>query len=219
MKRLFDVAMSIVGLILFSPLFVLLAVGIRLSSPGPIIYSQYRVGLNGQLFAIYKFRTMVQTADKIGSSVTIAQDKRITRFGRILRQLKLDELPQLWNVIRGDMSLVGPRPDVPEVVATYSSEMLEILRVRPGMTSIASLHLRNEEELLAFFPDPEEAYLRIMVPAKVEMAMEHVRRDSFGFDFLILLQTIWAITLGRWWALPEHPTIRRIRQACISQEE
>lgn len=152
----------------------------------------------------------MRDADKIGSSITTIHDARVTKFGETLRKLKLDELPQLWNVLKGDMSLVGPRPDVPEIVNTYSPNALKILTIRPGITSIASLHLRNEAQILAHFSDPEAAYLQILVPAKIDLAMEHVYRNSLRFDIWILLLTIWMLTLGHRWPIPEHPMVAEI---------
>ena len=121
----------------------------------------------------------------------------MTPIGRFLRQFKLDELPQLWNVVRGDMSLVGPRPDVPEIVATYTADMRRVLDVRPGITSLAALQMRNEEELLDLFPEPDTAYLRYVVPVKIDLSLEHVRRNSFWFDLKILLLTVWTLSFGQ----------------------
>ncbi|BBO18553.1 sugar transferase [Candidatus Brocadia pituitae] len=160
---------------------------------------------------------MVVNADRIGTSVTTGHDTRITKVGRILRRTKLDELPQLWNVLKGDMSFVGPRPDVPEIVNNYSGAMKRILEVRPGITSSASLHLRNEEDLLSLAKEPDKAYEEIFVPAKVRLAMEHVQRKSFLFDFRILFQTVWALTGGRIWPSKEHPVVKEIKQAIEKQ--
>lgn len=215
MKRLFDMAVSMIGLICTAPLMLLLAIWIKLSSPGPVLYSQIRVGLHGQSFRLYKFRSMVVNADQLGSSVTTGRDPRITTVGRILRKTKLDELPQLWNVLRGDMSLVGPRPDVPEIIATYTPEMRHILNIRPGITSIASLHLRHEEELLSLAADPNTFYIQTVVPAKVNLAMEHVRRDSFLFDLFILIQTVWAVAAGRSTQIKEHVVVTDLRQKAL----
>lgn len=155
---------------------------------------------------------MVENADQIGTSVTTGEDPRITKIGRILRKTKLDELPQLLNVLRGDMSFVGPRPDVPEIVDRYSPEMKKILEVRPGITSNATLHLRSEEELLMLAKDPDRAYEEVFVPAKVSLAMEHVKRKSFLFDFSILIKTIWALTGGKIWMMREHPFVEEIKE-------
>jgi lipopolysaccharide/colanic/teichoic acid biosynthesis glycosyltransferase len=154
---------------------------------------------------------MVVNASRLGSSVTTGNDRRITSVGRILRRTKLDELPQLWNVLKGDMSLVGPRPDVPEIVAAYTPTMRRILDVRPGMTSVASLHLRDEELLLAIARQPDNAYLEVMVPFKVTLAMAHVDNQAIWFDLAIIFQTIWAITCGRLLKNAEHPSIVDLR--------
>ncbi len=155
---------------------------------------------------------MVCNADQIGTSVTTGIDPRVTKIGRLLRKTKLDELPQLWNVLRGDMSFVGPRPDTQEIVRNYNSEMRRILEVRPGITSNATLHLRNEEDLLSLAKDPDRAYEEIFVPAKVKLAMEYVARKSFLFDFGILLKTIWALTGGKIWPIKEHSIVTEIKQ-------
>ncbi|MCF6153720.1 MAG: sugar transferase [Candidatus Brocadia sp.] len=215
--RIFDFIVSLIGIIILSPLFIVTALLIKLTSPGPIIYSQKRVGRNGCLFRLYKFRSMVVNADRIGTSVTTGHDPRITKVGRVLRKTKLDELPQLWNVLKGDMSFVGPRPDVPEIVSNYTGAMKRILEVRPGITSNASLHLRNEEDLLSLARKPDKAYEEIFVPAKVGLAMEHVNRKSFLFDFGILLKTVWVLTVGRVLSAKvstkEHHVVREIKQA------
>ncbi len=197
MKRLFDIIAALTGLILFSPLMILIAVLVRVTSRGPALFSQLRVGYRKQLFRVYKYRSMVRDAQHLGTSVTTAIDCRTTVVGRILRRTKLDELPQLWNVLVGDMSLVGPRPDVPEIVARYNPEMQHIFDVRPGITSIATLHLRDEESLLALSSVPDEVYEQVLVPYKVALAMQHAERDSFFFDMGILLRTVWVLTLGR----------------------
>lgn len=155
---------------------------------------------------------MVAYAERLGTSVTTRKDPRITRIGRFLRKTKLDELPQLWNVLKGDMSLVGPRPDVPEIVQKYTPEMKRIFQIRPGITSVATLHLRDEEAILARVHDPDRFYEDVLVPLKVKLSMEHVDRNSFAFDLKILFQTIWMLTLGRWWPIKEHPAIAKLRE-------
>ncbi len=210
--RVFDFILAIIGILIISPLFLILAVLVKFSSPGPIIYSQERVGRNGRIFLLYKMRTMVNNADQIGTSVTTGEDPRITKIGRILRKTKLDELPQLFNVLRGDMSIVGPRPDVPEIVNQYSPEMRRILEIRPGITSNATLHLRNEEDLLSHANDPDKAYQDIFIPAKITLAMEHVERKSFLFDLSVLFQTVWALTVGKIFPIKEDDFITEIKQ-------
>ena len=213
--RVFDLIMAFAGIIILSPLYLIIAAFIKIHSSGPILYLQDRVGCNGRIFLLYKFRTMVQNADEIGTSVTSGKDPRITKVGRVLRKTKLDELPQLWNVLIGDMSFVGPRPDVPEIINQYSPEMKRILKVRPGITSNATLHLRNEEDLLSLATDPDRAYEEIFVPAKVELAMEHVTRKSFLFDASVLIKTIWALTGGKIWKMKEHPFVSEIKQNIV----
>ncbi|MCF6147992.1 MAG: sugar transferase [Candidatus Kuenenia sp.] len=212
--RIFDFVMSVVGILILLPLLMFTAVLIKLTSPGSIIFSQKRVGLNGHLFRLYKFRTMVVNADQIGTSVTTGNDTRITKVGRYLRKTKIDELPQLFNVLKGDMSFVGPRPEVPEIVNNYSCEMKRILEVKPGITSNASLFLRNEEDLLSLAKEPDKAYEDIFVPAKIELAMEHVYRKSALFDLGVLILTVWTLTGGRIVHFPtkEHHIVKKIRQ-------
>ncbi len=204
-------------MLILSPLFIITTFLIKISSPGPIIYSQLRVGRNGRLFHLYKFRSMVNKADQIGTSVTTGRDPRVTKIGKLLRKTKLDEFLQLWNVLKGDMSFVGPRPDVLEIVNNYSSEMKRILEVRPGITSNATLHLRNEEDLLSLAKDPDKAYEEIFVPLKVMLAMEHVERKSFLFDFSILLKTVWALTGGKIWPTKEHLLVAEIKEQVQKQ--
>lgn len=215
MKRIFDVTMAIVGILVSSPLLLVLALWIKLSSKGPILYGQTRVGQHQKLFKLYKFRSMVVNADKLGSSVTTGHDPRITPVGRFLRRTKLDELPQLWNVLRGDMSFVGPRPDVPEIISAYTPEMMQILNIRPGITSIASLHLYQEEEILSLAQDPDDIYMRVVVPAKISLAMEHVLKNSFLFDMQVLIQTFWRLTLGRLIPSSEHPFVLELKHQII----
>ncbi len=210
--RLFDFIIALIGMLILSPIFIITMVLTKISSPGPVMYSQKRVGRNGLLFRLFKFRSMVINADRIGTSVTVDNDPRITKIGRILRKTKLDELPQLWNVLKGDMGLVGPRPDVPEIVNNYNDKMKRVLEVRPGITSNAALYLRNEEDLLSLAKDPDKAYEEIFVPAKVKLAMEHVNRKSFFFDFGIFIKTLWALTGGRMRSVKEHPIVSEIKK-------
>jgi lipopolysaccharide/colanic/teichoic acid biosynthesis glycosyltransferase len=212
-KRAFDLIVAGVGLLLVSPLLIAVAVVIKLSSPGPVLYSQLRVGRHGRHFRIYKFRSMVINADRLGSSVTTGADRRITPIGRILRRTKLDELPQLFNVLRGEMSLVGPRPDVPEIVDLYTPELRRILEVRPGITSVATVHLRDEELLLTGVTDPDRFYIDVLVPAKVRLAMQHVDNPSLLYDCVVLAQTAWALTGGRLIPLPKHPILEQVRSS------
>jgi lipopolysaccharide/colanic/teichoic acid biosynthesis glycosyltransferase len=211
LKRIFDFVCVCFALPLICPVMAIIAFLIRATSNGPIFFRQDRVGLHQKIFRVYKFRTMVQGAEEMGTSVTTRRDPRITPIGRILRKLKLDELPQLINVFTGDMSLAGPRPDVPEIVENYTIQMRQIFQIRPGITSVATLHLRDEEEILADVDEPDTFYEDILVPLKVKLAMEHVERDSFAFDLKILYQTLWMLTLGRWWPIEEHSTVAKLR--------
>ena len=213
LRRASDLVGSIICLIFTSLPMCVIAMGIRSTSRGSIFYRQERVGLGEKVFRIYKFRTMVDRADEIGGSVTTQNDRRITPTGGVLRKFKFDELPQLINVFSGDMSLVGPRPDVPEIVNNYTPEMRRIFQVRPGITSIATFHLRDEEALLAKISDPDTFYEEVLVPLKVKLAMEHVDRNSFAFDLKILCQTIWILTVGRWCQVKEHPAVARIKNS------
>jgi len=213
MKRFFDLIFSFWGIIFFLPLMAFIALLIKLSSRGAVLYAQKRVGLHEKIFFVYKFRTMVDKADTLGTSVTTGVDPRITPVGRVLRKTKLDELPQLFNVFKGDMSFVGPRPDVPEITAKYTPAMKQIFSVRPGITSVATLHFRHEEEILAKVPDPDKFYDDVVVPLKVELAMEHVRRNSFWFDLTILVETVWVLTpMGKIWPVRELDAVKRFKE-------
>jgi lipopolysaccharide/colanic/teichoic acid biosynthesis glycosyltransferase len=171
---------------------VLLAVWARVKlvdRDGPVLYGGRRVGLGGREFRMYKFRSMVMNADKIGGADTPDDDPRLTKTGRFLRRYKLDELPQLINVLKGDMSMVGPRPQVPQEVATYTAEERQILNVRPGITDWASLRFHNEGEILAGHPDPNKAYNELIRPEKMRLGVEYARRATFRDDVSILLKT------------------------------
>ncbi len=190
MRRTFDVLAALVGILILWPLFVVAAVLIKLDSPGPVFYKQIRVGQGFRPFFIRKFRTMVEHAASNGKLLTIGQDKRITRVGRFLRQYKLDELPQLLNILQGDMSLVGPRPEVPRYVELFRSEYSKILAVRPGLTDLASLKYVDEAAILARSPNPEEEYKNTILPEKMRLAELYIHRSSFLFDLAIIVQTL-----------------------------
>jgi lipopolysaccharide/colanic/teichoic acid biosynthesis glycosyltransferase len=192
-KRLFDLLAALAGLIALAPLFALAALWIRCDSPGPVFFRQQRVGRHGKLFAIYKFRTMTQApADTI--ELTVGRDRRITGAGHFLRDYKLDELPQLINVLQGAMSLVGPRPEVPRYVACYPPEVRAIvLSVAPGITDWASILYREESAILGRAADPERAYLETILPAKLDYYVRYVRERSFWTDVRIILRTLSAI--------------------------
>ncbi|MCC7418398.1 MAG: sugar transferase [Acidobacteria bacterium] len=192
-KRAFDLAVSLAGLAALGPLLLALAAAVRLGDRGPALYRGLRVGLDGRPFHILKFRTMVVGADRLGGPSTPDDDRRITRAGAFLRRHKLDELPQLLNVVRGDMSLVGPRPQVPSDVARYTAEERLLLTVRPGITDYASLRFRNEGEILRGHADPDEAYDRLIRPEKIRLGLEYVRTRSLRVDLGILVQTAMAV--------------------------
>lgn len=190
-KRFFDIIFSFAGLIILVPLFILIAVLIKATSDGPIFFRQIRVGRYGHKFLIHKFRTMVSDAENIGPQITIGQDKRITGIGRFLRKTKLDELPQLIDVLAGKMSLVGPRPEVPEYVETYQKEIRDIvLSVRPGITDWASIKMIDENQILADSADPRQLYITKILPQKLAYAVEYVNTRSFLTDLSIILTTI-----------------------------
>ena len=189
-RRLLDAGIALTLLILLSPVLLFAALLVLLTSRGSLLYRQKRVGRDGQLFDICKFRTMDAGADRRGPSVTSADDSRITPAGRFLRRSKLDELPQLWNVVRGDMSLVGPRPQVPRFVECFDPSLRRlVLHVRPGITGPTALHFRHEESLLADKVDRESFYIEQILPVKLEMDAEYVRNRSIGSDMRILTQT------------------------------
>ncbi len=190
MKRAFDVSVASLGLLITSPLLVFISILIKLDSHGPVIFRQVRVGRGLRPFKMYKFRTMLHKAPTQGSLLTIGHDARVTKVGRFLRKFKLDELPQLVNVLIGDMSLVGPRPEVPRYVEPLRSEFAEVLVVRPGLTDLASVKYINESAVLACFSNPEEAYQTKILPEKLRLAKLYVRHMSFRLDFAILVQTL-----------------------------
>jgi lipopolysaccharide/colanic/teichoic acid biosynthesis glycosyltransferase len=189
-KRLFDIAISFLGLILLFPLMLFICLFIRKEDKGPILYRGIRVGEDGKLFNIYKFRTMVVDADKKGGPSTSDDDPRITKIGKVLRKYKLDEIPQLINVLKGEMSIVGPRPEVPQEVATYSDEEKRILLVKPGMTDYASILFNNEGEILKGSPDPHQTYREKIRPEKLRLALQYVDNNSFLVDLNIIIKTV-----------------------------
>jgi len=193
LKRLFDVLLSSCGLVVLFPVMAFTALAIRFTSPGPVFYSSPRVGLGGKSFSMIKFRTMVTGAEKMGSLVTVRDDHRITRIGCYLRRTKLDELPTLFNVLKGNMSLVGPRPENPKSAARYTEEQKCIWTVRPGITSLATIKYRHEESILAGTADLEATYFQVMQD-KLALELEYVERQSFWFDLRIIFQTLLVIS-------------------------
>ena len=190
MKRLFDIIGAIVGLLFLFPVLILAALLVKLDSRGPVLFRQERIGKAFKPFFIYKFRTMVQDASSRGSSLTVGNDPRITRVGRILRKTKIDELPQLINVVKGEMTFVGPRPEVRKYVELFRSDYEEILKLRPGVTDIASLKYQDEAKLMGQFENPEEEYVRRILPDKIRLAKEYVQRSSLLFDVGLILRTL-----------------------------
>lgn len=189
-KRSLDLILSFIGLLALAPMLLIIAILIKLNSPGPIFYRGIRVGQFGASFRIFKFRTMVEHAEALGGSSTAEDDLRITSLGRILRRHKLDELPQLINVMLGDMSLVGPRPQVAWAVALYSEREKQILQIRPGITDYASLRFPNEGEILRASSDPDRDYLEKIHPEKMLLSLEYVKHQSLWLDCKILAKTL-----------------------------
>lgn len=196
-KRILDFSVAAVALSILSPLLLVIAVAIKVTSPGTVFFRQQRVGLHGSVFSILKFRSMVSGAENRGAGITSSGDARVTAIGRILRKTKLDELPQLWNVLVGEMSLVGPRPELPKYVATYTSEQRQALSVRPGISSIASIVFRNEEELLATVDDKERFYLEVLVPKKNDLDQLYARRVSLSTDIKVIVETMDSVIRNR----------------------
>ena len=190
-KRCFDVLLAGLGLLVLSPLLLALAAWIKLDSPGPVFYRQVRVGRGGRPFRIHKLRTMTDAPAGAGPEITVGADRRITRAGRVLRHYKLDELVQLIDVLKGDMSLVGPRPEVPRYVALYPADLRDrVLSVRPGITDPASLEYRDEAAVLAAAADPEAEYVNVVMPAKLALAVRYVEQASLATDLRLIGRTL-----------------------------
>ena len=195
-KRAMDIVLSACALAVLWPLLLLIALAIWIDDPGPVFYRQVRVGRNGKTFRIFKFRSMVMDADKKGLAITVGRDSRITRVGAVLRKTKLDELAQLLNVLLGQMSFVGPRPEVPKYVELYTPYQRQVLLVRPGITDYASIAYRNENDLLAGAPNPEAMYIEQIMPDKIELNMKYLREISPLADIRLILKTIVAVIKG-----------------------
>ena len=189
LKRIFDITLSLFGLIILLPFMLIIAILIKIDSKGPVFFKQIRVTKNGKEFKIFKYRTMRVGSDKY-SQITVGKDGRITKIGSFLRKYKLDEIPQLINVLIGDMSLVGPRPEVPKYVALYTDEQKEILKVRAGITDYASIEFSNENDILADEADPEKAYIEKIMPRKIELNKKYLSEISVITDIKIILLTI-----------------------------
>lgn len=197
MKRLFDIVASALGLLVLSPILIIVAIWIKLDSEGPVFYRQVRVGRYNKDFRIFKFRSMRIGSDK-GSLVTIGgRDPRVTRSGYFIRKFKIDELPQLINVFIGDMSLVGPRPEVRHYVNYWTPEQMRALNVRPGITDPASIRFRNENELLEKAEDPEKYYIEVIMQEKIKLYLEYVDNASFWYDIRLIFKTFWVIIKER----------------------
>lgn len=192
-KRGFDFITSTIGFLLISPILLIIAVLIKITSKGPILFKQKRVGKNALVFNILKFRTMVVDAEKVGRQITVGNDSRITKVGIFLRKYKLDELPQLINVIKGDMSLVGPRPEVPKYVELYNENQKRVLEVRPGITDYASIEYRDENSILGNVENPEEYYINIIMPHKIDLNMKYIENNNVFIDIAIIFKTIFNI--------------------------
>lgn len=189
-KRVLDFFFSIIFLIILMPFFIIIALLIIIDDGFPIMYRQTRVGKNGNFFKILKFRTMKKNADAL-SKITIGdKDPRITKIGYVLRKYKIDELPQLWNILKGEMSFIGPRPEVPEYVALYNTKQRNVLKVRPGLSDYASLDYINENEILSKYSTPEEAYINIVMPQKLQLSLKYIHDMSLKTDFNIIIKTI-----------------------------
>jgi lipopolysaccharide/colanic/teichoic acid biosynthesis glycosyltransferase len=205
MKRGLDILASLFGLVLLSPVFAVVAVLIKVDSSGPVFFAQERIGKEFHPFQIYKFRTMVRDAPQRGGALTSSGDPRITRVGSFLRKTKIDELPQLINVLKGDMSLVGPRPEVRRYVDLFRTHYRTILTVRPGITDPASLKYRDESAILARSANPEEIYLSQILPDKLRLAEDYVRRSSLSLDLALIWKTCLKLMPGKAGAGAEAP--------------
>ena len=201
-KRCFDIFVSLIMLILLSPVFLILAIAIKIDSKGPVFYRQERVTQFGKKFKIFKFRTMVQDADKIGAQVTVGDDDRITRVGKIIRKLRLDEICQLIDVFRGTMTFVGTRPEVPKFVASYTSEMMATLLLPAGVTSITSIYYKDEDELLKNSTNIDETYINDILPDKMKYNLSAIKNFGFWQDIKIMFMTVFAV-LGKEYKPPE----------------
>ena len=187
-KRLFDMVCAALGLLVLSPVLLVCALLVGLTSPGGVLFRQKRIGKDGVPFTIYKFRSMRK--DNVGLKISTSRDARITPVGRVLRKTKLDELPQFWNVLKGDMSFVGPRPEVREYTDLYTPEQRQVLLVRPGITGLASIRYRNDNELLTASSDPNRTYIEEVMPAKLALDLEYIPRACVSYDIKLILETL-----------------------------
>ena len=193
LKRLFDILASLILLIILSPLFIIFSIMIKLDSKGSIMFKQNRVTENGRIFKIFKFRTMVENADKNGSQVTVENDSRVTKIGKFLRKFRLDEIPQLINILIGDMSFVGTRPEVPKYVELYTDEMKATLLMKAGVTSLASIKFKDEEKLLQLDGNIDKIYIENILPQKMQYNLEYLKRFNFFYDIKLMFMTLFAV--------------------------
>lgn len=192
-KRLFDLVVGILSLVILFPLFIIISIAIKIDSKGPVMFRQTRVTKYGKKFKIYKFRTMINNADKIGSQVTTKNDIRVTNVGKYLRRLRLDEIPQLLNIISGDMSFVGTRPEVVKYVEMYTDEMMATLLLSAGVTSTASINFKDEEQLLASTDDVDETYVKVVLPKKMEYNLLGIKEFSLINDIQLMIRTVFVV--------------------------
>lgn len=192
-KRVFDILVSLLLLIILLPIFIILSIVIKIDSKGPVFFRQERVTEYGRVFKIFKFRTMVSGADKIGSQVTVKDDCRITRSGKLLRKIRIDEIPQLINILIGDMSFVGTRPEVLKYVELYTNEMKATLLMKAGVTSLASIKFKDEEKLLQSSDDVDKSYIENVLPKKMEYNLEYIKKFNFFYDIKLMFMTVKAI--------------------------
>lgn len=192
-KRTFDLTACIAAVVILCPFWLCIGLLVACGSKGGALYRQTRVGLDGKEFKLLKFRTMRQDADKIGGLITVGEDSRVTRIGRFLRKYKIDELPQFLNIIKGDMSIVGPRPEVPKYVALYNERQRQVLSVRPGLTDYASIEYISENELLARSSDPDRTYIEEIMPAKLELNLKYIEKQSVLEDLRLIFKTLFSI--------------------------
>ena len=204
-KRVFDICVSAVMLLVLSPVFLVLAIAIKLDSPGPVFYRQVRVTQYGETFRIFKFRSMVSNADKIGTQVTVGNDSRITRVGKLIRKCRLDELCQLIDVFRGAMSFVGTRPEVPKYVAAYTPDMMATLLMPAGVTSLASIMYKDEDELLAGAEDVDGTYVKAVLPGKMYYNLKGIKEFSFWGDIKLMFMTVFAVLGKEYQPDPDAP--------------
>lgn len=189
LKRIFDILSSITVLMMFLPIFIIIGLLIIIDSPGGMFYKQKRIGLNGKEFGLYKFRSMKTNADKEGQ-ITIGNDSRVTKIGSIIRKFKLDEIPQLINIIIGHMSVVGPRPEVEKYVKLYNETQLKVLTVKPGLTDLASIEFINEQDILGKSKNPNETYINEIMPAKLKLNLKYINERNFFYDLGVIFKTI-----------------------------